>query len=86
MTEYPRTLAEKYHQSNVMTAGKIKSIQLLLARAQQLLEIVNPQSIPLYKEEIRQCKNIIAQLEMSLNLKSSETAIKIFEMYWILIL
>jgi len=77
----PKTQSEKYLHSDIMTSGKSKSVMLLVKKAGLLVAGIDPENLDACRKEIRECKNIIAQLEMSLNLKNSNTAQHIFEMY-----
>ena len=65
---------ERYGQINIMTAGSLKSFQLLLERCLNLID-----SYDFTDEETKvKILNILSQLQSSLNIRYPE-AIKIFE-------
>jgi flagellin-specific chaperone FliS len=74
-------LSSKYEHSNAMTAGRVQTILLLLKKAKELVRSVNLDKILESGEKIRHTKNIIAQLEMSLNFRDGLLADEIMELY-----
>ncbi len=81
MKKNPEGASEQYRNSNVMTAGKVKSVELLLEKASHLLSPPDEVEEEEMLNNIRQVRNILTQLQMSLNLKNGEAAVHIFEVY-----
>lgn len=76
----PKQLTEHYQKSNVLTAGKVKSQQILLERAIVLSEAILSgdvsKKVPL--------QNIFSQLQTSLNIsrKISRELHKMYSIWW----
>jgi flagellin-specific chaperone FliS len=76
----PKQLTEHYQKSNVLTAGKVKSQQILLERAIVLSEAILSgdvsKKVPL--------QNIFSQLQTSLNIsrKISRDLHKMYSIWW----
>ena len=71
-----------YRRSQIMTAGKVKSIQMLLRHLKNKLNQIdmnNPDEN--LEKDLLNCRNIVAQLEMALNFRQGTASQDIFDLY-----
>jgi len=72
---YPQAskVAKNYKTNQLMTAGRIQSVILLLTEAEKRLGEINLEDLAASRDPIVGCQNIVAQLEMALNHKIGQT-------------
>lgn len=67
-------VAKNYKTNQIMTAGRIQSIILLLTDAEKRLGEINLEDSAASRVPIIGCQNIVAQLEMTLNHRDGHAA------------
>ena len=67
-------VAKNYKTNQLMTAGRIQSVILLLTEAERRLGEINLEDIAASTVPIIGCQNIVAQLEMALNHRHGKVA------------
>lgn len=60
-------VAKNYKTNQLMTAGRVQSVILLLTEAEKRLGEINLEDSAASRVPIIRCQNIVAQLEMALN-------------------
>ena len=78
-----RASAEEYQRINVMTAGTLKSVQLLVEKSVHLMKTLPPPGEN-RNSHLDQIQNIIAQIQRSLNLEETEARMmhKVLAQVW----
>ncbi len=69
--------SEAYSKARIMTAGRLRSVIMLLNRAEHLLAKLDHSKQE--KTELIQVQNIIAQLEIALNFRKGSSAFELFD-------
>jgi len=67
-------VAKNYKTTQLMTAGRIQSVILLLTEAEKRLGEINLEDSAASRVPIVGCQNIVAQLEMALNHRHGKMA------------
>ncbi len=67
-------VAKNYKTNQLMTAGRIQSVILLLTEAEKRLGEINLEDSAASRVPIVGCQNIVAQLEMALNHRHGKVA------------
>ncbi len=67
-------VAKNYKTNQLMTAGRIQSVILLLTEAEKRLGEINLEDSAASRVPIVECQNIVAQLEMALNHRHGKMA------------
>ncbi len=67
-------VAKNYKTTQLMTAGRIQSVILLLTEAEKRLGEINLEDSAASRVPIVGCQNIVAQLEMALNHRHGKVA------------
>ena len=69
-----------YQKTTIMTAGRVKSVELLLEKLKREVPKIDLDPSDPNSEQVIKCQNIVAQLEMSLNFEGS-SAPELFDIY-----
>ncbi len=67
-------VAKNYKTNQLMTAGRIQSVILLLTEAEKRLGEINLEDLAASRVPIIGCQNIVVQLEMALNHRDGHAA------------